>query len=131
MDQATKEQLVARIIAGCVRCKINLGDDSKLTLVIKKPSLEQIYVSYLIAQDYHDELEEFGGMTEDEVLDFMMEHEIWTTEDQQTLDTCIKNIEELKVKLYNLQYKSSQKKTARDYLEATKKEYQRLMTKRH
>jgi hypothetical protein len=123
MDQTYKEEIVARIVAGYMRCTVE-----GCVYVIKKPSLEDIYISHLIAKEYK---EECGGVTEDYILDFMMEHEIWTPDDQQTLDTCIKNIDELKVQLYNAMYKSNEKQRIKLYIKATKDEMQKLMVKRN
>src|SRR5688572_7155089 len=100
MEVAEKELLVARIVAGCVRCKVKDQEDNSITLAIKKPSLEQIYVAQELYHSYAAELQELECMSEPELYQFMIKEGLWSEKEEKDLEEVGKHIEEFKIKLY-------------------------------
>lgn len=130
INQAQRELLVARILAGCLRCKVKTEDGQQVTVVLRKPPLEQIYVAHELYFSYMRELEEAGCMNENEMIEFMIREGFWSVKEQETLDTMIKNIEEFKVKLYQLTFKANEKRAARKALDKSKEVATELSTKK-
>ncbi len=130
MEPYQKELLVARIIAGCLRFKV-WHNNQELTLVFKKPTPEQIYLAQELYHEYKLALEMQGCMDEKEMIDFLMTKGIWTVEKQAELDRIIKDMEEFKVKLYELTFKANEKKVVKKALKVAKDRHSKLLEEKN
>lgn len=129
MEQAQRELLVARIAAGCQRFKIRT-EDGEERLLLKKPSLENIYIAQEIYFNYLEESRALGCYSEEDVIDWLIDEGTWTEEKQTTLDTVTEQIEDFKVKLYELTFKSKEKRIIRKALKVAKETVAKLRQER-
>lgn len=125
METFRRELLVARIVAGQLRCR--LDDDY---VVIKQPSLEQTYLAQELFQETYSASEEAGLYSENELLEWLEEEEFWLPEQEEMLTTCGKNIEQLKVQLYNNLFKSIERELARKTLKKTRELQRKLLAEK-
>lgn len=130
MDVADKELLVSRIAAGTLRFRILSEENETINLCFKKPTLEHIYVAQELYHEYQQELKDMRCMTEEEVIDFMIQEGLWTVEEQKILDEVTKNIDDFKVKLCELSFKANEKKTVRKALKIAKEKFAELSEKK-
>lgn len=130
MENSEKELLVARITAGTLRFQVHTEEEEKIRLCFKKPTPEHIYIGQEIYHEYFKELKEIGCMTEDEVIQFMLAEGLWSEQEEKTLKDVTKDIEEFKTKLYELTFKSNEKRAVRKALKLAKETQAKLTAKR-
>lgn len=96
MDDIYYEKILNRIIQG--RLRVKLGD---LVLFIYEPSSDILEESYDIWQEYYD-LAYFSGevYSKDEILEILLENDMWDPHDDQNADQMEEQIEELKVQAF-------------------------------
>lgn len=129
MDVVERELIVSRIVAGTMRFRVQDGSDEGLKLCFRKPSVEHIYAAQELYHSYIQELRYMNCLTEEQVLDFMLEEGLWSEEDEKLLTELPKQIEDFKVGLYESTFKANEKKSLRKYLK-TAKEAQDNLTKK-
>lgn len=115
MDASRRELLVARICSGTVR--IRVGDH---TFLLRHPAREKLY---LAAEEYVEALAEShleGLYSDEELVNFLFENELWDEERDKKFKSLPKEIEELKVKLYKSTFKSKEKELTRKALAVAK-----------
>lgn len=128
MEAHRKELLVARIASGMVRIRLpDLGQ----VLCVHRPTREQAYIAQEIYEEQLVEGHLQGLFAEDELLDWMYDHELWDEDRQKKLDGLPKEIEGWKVKLYQSVFKSEERKTIRKYLDQARRVYVQVCDERH
>lgn len=90
------ELLVARIIAGTIRFKLE-----NEIFHIKKPSRFNRYIAQEIYQVSLEDAIEFGLWTEQEMLSWMYENDLWSEDEENLLKQLPEDLEEFKIKMYN------------------------------
>lgn len=126
MDLKKREALLARVLAGYLRCRID-GE----VILVKNPTLdvkyeaEDIYNEALVDSYYK------GMMNDDELLIHLMNIEHWTLKDEEELLKLQPNIEDLKVKLYQSSFKSETRRQTKEDLKTLKDRLDTLYSKRH
>jgi hypothetical protein len=125
MELHERERLLARISSGSLRVKIN-----GRFYFVKQPTREQQYVGQEIFQEQLEEAMEFGALTSEELVKFLVSQKKWTKQDQETLDKLPKNIDTLKIALYRAAYKAGERQALRNMLAISKSEMQKLQTLR-
>lgn len=121
------ELLINRIIAGCIRLK--LKNDSTIYLFTKPTN----YQKYIGEEIYHDLIYEYqlqGLFSEEELTDFMLDNGLWNSENEEKIEKIKKNIEELKIGVYQSFFKSVERKTIKKALDLTKIELNSLIDKK-
>ncbi len=126
----SKELLVARIISGSYRCRVFQGG-KPITLLLKSPTVEQKYIAEEVYLETLRDSEIDGAMSDEELLIHLVEEGLWDTDKQTRLDGLIKDIEEIKVKLYQMTFRSSERKIIREALKKAKLEVIQLQATRH
>lgn len=121
-----RELLVSRICSGSVRIKL---DDGRVFLV-KRPSREARYVANEVFQEALEEAELGGLYSEDGLLAYLLEHDFWDEEREELFEKLPKDIEELKVGLFQATFRSNERKTIRAALDAAKQKYAELLEQR-
>ncbi len=96
MDNIYYEKVLNRIIQG--RLRIKLGD---LVLFVYEPSADIIEESFDIYEDMRKMAYFSGVMTKGEVIELLVENDLWTPLDDKEADKIEKSIEDLKVEAYN------------------------------
>lgn len=126
MDLEKREYIISRIIWGFLPFKY-----CGFNYLIGQPDSEDIFYA---EQSYWDTLEDckFDGiMSEAQLRNWMIEEKLWSIEEEKSLETINKDIEELKVQLFQCITKSNEKMKIREYLKIAKTEHARLTAKKH
>ena len=127
MELYEREYFIARIFSGYLRHKVN----KDLAIRIYAPNMEQTYEAQEIFKEARQEARKNEVMTADEVLETMIELGVWTDIDEELIEKLPKDLDNFKAELYNSRHKLSQVGKIRKYIEKAKKEYLKIMTKRH
>lgn len=126
MTQVDKELLVSRIIAGCLKYQIK-----NEILLIKSPSRYQRYLAEEVFHDAFAEAEARGSYTDNQLTDFLIEHGFWTMEKQRSFESLPKDIEELKIDLFNSAFNTTKRNQIRRNLAIHRKNIENLALERH
>lgn len=126
MKQHEREFFICRIRSGKVKIK-----HEDLTLYILPPTFDIIMESCEVYNEAYEKSYIDGIMDEEENLDFMFEHGLWSYEDEEKLNGLQKDIEKLKIEIYNARKNDKLAKTIRSYLRAGEKQLNEINNKKH
>jgi hypothetical protein len=126
MKQHEREYFVSRLRSG-VYC---INHDN-ISLKVVTPTLEdefQVNEAHRIAyqQALDDDL-----MTEEEMLDWMRYRELWTEADEEKLKGLEKDLERLKVEIFNNRYKEQLRDQIRKYIRAGEEQHSQCYNKKY
>lgn len=121
MELYEREFFVARVDAGYVRYKASDG-----VLKIYAPDKDVLYESYEIFMEVREDCLMEGLITSEDVKWILMEEGLWGEIQEEELRKANKNVEELKIQLYEAAFKKTQRKKIAQYLDATRREQLRL-----
>jgi len=124
-----RELIVARICSGTVRCPVHF-DGRNTTIIMRQPTREQLYIAAELFTDVFRESELEGLFSEDELYAFLMDNDLWTLEKDKQYVGLPKDIEEFKLKLFKLTFKSNERQVARKALALAKSVYAGLAAER-
>lgn len=113
MKQHEREFFIAQIRCG----KIFVQHDNK-RIEIHPLTLDQALQSCEVYNSAYKQAYVDGIMNEDEMNQWMIEHELWTEQDDQKTEGLKKDLERLKVEIYNSRNDHKLKNTIRMYLRA-------------
>jgi hypothetical protein len=119
MKAAEREQIIHRIISGCIRCHLY---DYSLTLLLKSPTRLQRYIAEEIYAETLMRAELEGCYTQEQYISILKEKDIWNDTKEDKLQGFAKQIENLKFTLYNSVFKSRQRDAARKALKIIREE---------
>lgn len=102
-----------------------------LELIIVPPTFEQSLRASRLYQKAHDQAYADDIMTEDETLEWMIEKDLWTYEDDEKIKGLEKDIERLKVEIYNARNNDQLKERIRLYIRAGEKQLQEKMQEKN
>lgn len=126
MDDRQRELLTYRIISGKIRCSTPNG-----VFYVKSASPEEKYISEQIYQESYDEAILDGAYSKDAFSVFLEEKGVWSPILQAKFDKLTKNIEDLKVAIYNNYLDSEVRLQLKETLSKTKKELNGLYERLH
>lgn len=121
MDQFKKELYISRIITGFFRCKIN----GKVFL-LKQPDRHTRHIAQEIFIESFEEAELEGLYNQEELEFFMYSNNVWDDEKEKQIVQMPKDIEELKVRLFEATFKTEERKTIRKMLKIAKETFSSL-----
>ena len=127
MTLAERELIVSRIMAGSLLCTVYTEEGCRLSLFVKRPTTEQIYLGQELYMDYKQELEWAGCPTESEINDWMLKAKLWSQEKETELKAHEKNLEDFKVNLYEAAFKSSARVKIKKLIKSAREMYSELM----
>jgi len=93
-----------------------------LELIVIPPTFEQNLRSLKIFQKAYEQAYNDEIMTEDETLTWMIEKNLWSNEDEEKIKGLQKDIERLKVEIYNARNNDQLKERIRLYIRAGEKQ---------
>jgi hypothetical protein len=126
MQQHEREYLVSRIRSG-----FYFVNSNSLRLKIVTPTIsEELEINEAYNEAYKKALEE-NFMTFNQMLEWMQEKEIWTYEDDMKLNGLKKDIEKLKVEMFNVRKDKKQKNMFRAHIRSCEKQYETLNNKKN
>jgi hypothetical protein len=119
-----REFLISRILSGTIRLKID-GE----TVVYKWPSADKRYEALEI---YNEFLEENSGFSESDLLTYMIENDMWSTEEEELLqDKIPKDIDNFKVSMFENILNTPKREGVRKQLKIAKEKLKELWAKRN
>ena len=127
MEFYEREFLVARISAGYLLYRVN----DNLTLRINPLTVDQNYQAQLVFKDTYDEALIEGTMCPIESKEMLEEHGIWNEEKEAELKAIEKEIEKLKINVYESFFKKASREIARKLLRAKEELQLDLFTLKH
>lgn len=130
MDVAERDLLVSRITSGYMRCNIVVNKEEKV-FCLQPLTRQQKYISNELYYEILYEAELNNVLSNEEMLSWMIEYDIWNDDLQERYDGLNKDIEEIKVKLFQLTFNSKQRRIVRTKLEQAKIEVDELYGSRH
>ena len=126
MEPYEREFYISRVCAGYLKYKI----DSQLSIYVYPLTIDQKYdASELYIEAYNEALIN-GVMTDEECRDLLVKHDLWDDEKEESLEKIGKDIEELKVQLYNSYFKKELKATIRKGIKRAEKKLYSLLEQR-
>lgn len=131
MEVSARELLVARIVTGTTRLRVMDENDKAVTVLVKPSRREDKYIAQEVYQDVEEDARLTGCYSEEELLQFLYEQKLWSDDQQKLMRSTEKDIEDFKVKLVELIFRTVEKKTVKSYLSQAKKKYQDLANLRH
>jgi hypothetical protein len=102
-----------------------------LSFFIKEPSLSIVEESYHIYEMAYEKAYAENSMTDSELVNFLVEQDIWNPSDDRTLEETRKEIEEAKVSAYNNFFKSRELRSAKLKIKRLSKELMVSIAKKH
>lgn len=126
MDDIQKSLYIARLISGQQRFKY---ENKWYTL--KNPTPEQLLVLEEYLSVIRQEMVDFGVLDRKELLKILYEQGMWSTDEEKSLREHKKQIEDLKITLFEQRYKSVQQQITRNNLKVFNEELDRLNDKKY
>lgn len=131
MIYSEAEYLINRILSGFTKCKIRDVSFNYLNLVIKNPSRYHKYLASEIYNDIYEECLMSGLYTEEELQEFLFDNELWDSEREEKLVSLQKDIDELKLRMYESSFNSQALLTAKRVIRAAKADVQKLFEEKN
>jgi hypothetical protein len=116
-----------RILSG----KINIKLSSNETFILDRPTIDTRLRSEELYNELLYELSFEGLPEESAILTMMMEHGIWSEELEEEYDILTRDIKTLKIKLYELYFRTREREIAREALRRAKARLLELETIRY
>lgn len=126
MKHHEREFFIAQLRSGKTKIKYN-----DLVLYIIPPTFDIISESCEVYKEAYDQAYVDGIMDEDENYHFMIDHDLWSTEDEEKIKGLQKDIERLKVEIYNARNNEKLKYQIRLYIRAGEKQLNELNYKKN
>ena len=127
MEFHQREYFVSRILRGHAKLKIR----NDLVLFVRATTIEENHD----AQEYYQEIYEMaflqGIMTEEEILEMMLEQGIWTDQYESDIKKVEKKIEDLKVDLYNQSFNTKAQRKTRASIRRAESVLIKLLSRKH
>lgn len=127
MEQHERDFFVYRIICGYLRYKVS----QDVELLIYEPDKDIIYESELLYLDVYHESILSGLMSEDDNLDYLESVDMWTYYNEQRLENISKDIDDLKLDLYNNFYDDMRRLIIKQEISNLRLEQAELYSRKH
>lgn len=117
MKQHERDYFVSRI-----RCNFYNVKFPNLTFKVLHPKIEDTFEANQVYCDSYNSLVLDGIKTQEEMEEWMIKSGMWTEEDEEKREGLEKDIEKLKIEIFNYRNQESQRETIRKYLRAGEKQ---------
>jgi len=126
MKHHEREYFVSRLRTGAYY--IEFGD---INLKILTPTIdEDCYINHVYAKAYNEALMQ-DLMTEDEMLEWLISKRLWTEEDDGQVEQLEKNLETLRIQIYESRFQTEKREKIRQYLRVTEQALKKLSNKKN
>jgi len=126
MKQHEREYFISRIRSGIYMVK-----DQGITLKILQPTFEQQFEFEQIYQEAYEQAIEDEFMTEEQMFEWAKEKNFWNDEDEAKVEGLKKDIERLKVEIFNARNNESFRERIRLYIRAGEKQLIECISKKN
>jgi hypothetical protein len=126
MKQHEREFFICRIRSGKIKIKFE-----EQFLYIVPPTFDIIMESCEVYNESYEKAYIDGIMDEEENLGFMIEHGLWSWEEEEKIKLLQKDIEKLKIEIYNSRKNDKLKKSIRAYIRGGEKQLYELNNKKN
>ena len=126
MKQHEREYFVSRLRSG-VYCV----NHNNISLKVVTPTLEDEFQANEAHKIAYQQALDDDQMTEEEMLDWMRYRELWKEEDDNKLEGLEKDLERLKVEIFNNRYKEKLRDQIRKYIRAGEEQYSKHHNKKY
>lgn len=125
MNTYEREYFVSRLRSGIYFVKLD-----NIRIKILTPTIEDEFLSNEVFMESFDEARSDDILTHDEMLEWMKDRKLWTEEKEQKIEGCKKDIEKLKVEIFNARSKEKLRETIRLYIRAAEKGLAKLQAEK-
>jgi hypothetical protein len=126
-----KDLLVNRITSGILRCSFVDRFNNKTVFVVKAADAAIRYEAEEVYEEALEQAQDDGMFDEDGIFKFLIKNKLWNQDKQLMLEGIPSKLEDMKVRLFELTFKSNERKTIKRQIELLKQEYEKLYTERH
>jgi len=127
MEQQDREFLYARIVSGYLRLKVSSG----VIVLIKSPTVKQQYASQEVYKDSYEEAISQNMFTEEEALELLRESGQWKPIDDKRIEQIPKDIEKLKLKIYESFNHEKTRESIRMFLRKAEEQLAKTYANKH
>lgn len=121
MNTYEREYFVSRIRSGVYYLKLD-----SVRIKVLTPTIEDEFFANEVFMDAFDQARSDEILTYDEMLQWMYDKELWTKEKDDKIEGCKKDIEKLKIEIFNARSKEKLRETIRLYIRAAEKALSKL-----
>ena len=125
MDSIYYEKVLNRIIQG--RLRIRLGD---LVLFMYEPTKEILEQSYEIYDEAYEKAYFTGSYVEQEIIELLLEYDLWSPLDDRAADDLTKKIDDLKVEAFKNNYSKKNLISIKRHIRSVESEVGKLRYKK-
>lgn len=126
MNFSEREYFVYRVRSG-----VYLLDYEGLEIELKNPTVDDLFRANQLYMNVYDNCLKDRIMTQEEMQDFMLERGIWTVEKEQKIEDLDKNMEVLRLKIYEERNDPQMVNLTRKMIRRTEEVLKRLHAEKH
>jgi hypothetical protein len=126
MKQHEREYFIANLRSGAL-----ILNERGLRLKIYTPTIDEECEANQIYANAYDVAFEDGMMSEDEMLEWMKSKGLWTQEDENRVKGLQKDIDRLKIEIFNARNNENLREHIRKYIRAGEKQLRDTSSKKH
>ena len=127
MEVYEQDFLIARIIAGYSRYRL----PKDVSVIVKPATIDQNYIAQEVFRETYELAEDRGIFTSKDILNIMIENDMWTPLDVKREEQIPKDIENIKVQMFKDAFKLQERETRRKILRNMEKQLQKVILKKH
>ncbi len=127
MEVYQQEFLLAKIIAGYSRYKL----PKNVSVIVKPATIDQNYIAQEVFRETYELAEDRGIFTSKDILNIMIENDMWTPLDVKREEQIPKDIENIKVEMFKDAFKLQERETRRKILRNMEEQLQKVIVKKH
>lgn len=126
MEQWERDYFTQQIVSGVVLCEIKGKIYS-----YQNPPVEHKSFAQKVYKDVYEECVKDGIWDEDVLMSFIIGTGQWSSAEEEKLNKLVEDVPKLKIRLFELHLKSTEKRAVRAALDDTRKMIDELYVKRH
>ena len=127
MEVYEQEFLLARIMAGYSRYRL----PKNIFVIVKPATIDQNYIAQEVFHETYELAKDRGIFTSEDILNIMIENDMWTPLDVKREEQIPKDIENIKVQMFQDAFKLQAREAKRKILRKMEEQFFKVKSKRH
>ena len=127
MEVYEQEFLLARIMAGYSRYRL----PKNIFVIVKPATIDQNYIAQEVFHETYELAKDRGIFTSEDILNIMIENDMWTPLDVKREEQIPKDIENIKVQMFKDAFKLQAREAKRKILRNMEEQLQKVIVKKH